>query len=130
MANLRRNTEAAQRAAARRQREDEAPRLQTEVPNLESLRLEIDVRRETGVLSGGTHIRRVVVENAPALFFVPCADRDCQDGGHDLTREIMTALRKTQTRFEGQDACAGQVGPARCGNVLRYVGVATYRRST
>src|SRR5262245_36083864 len=96
MANLRRNTEAAQRAAARKQREDDAPRLLTEVPNLESLRLEIDVRRETGTLSGGTHIRRVVVENAPALFFVPCADRDCNDGGHDLTREIMTALRKNQ----------------------------------
>jgi hypothetical protein len=94
---------------------------------LESLRLEIDERRGMGALSGGMHIRRVVVENAPALFFMPCSDRDCRDGGHDLTREIMGALSRGQPRFEGEDACEGQLGSARCGTVLRFVAVATYR---
>ena len=40
----RRNTEAAQRHADRRRREDEAPRLAQAVPGLESLRLEIGGR--------------------------------------------------------------------------------------
>ena len=42
MPNPRRNLEAAQRAAARRQREDEAPRLRDKAPGLESLKLDVD----------------------------------------------------------------------------------------
>src|SRR5262249_52880111 len=129
MRNTRRGSEAAQRAAERRQREDDAARLATEVPQLETLRLEIEERRGGGVLAGGTYIRRIVVEHAPALFQLPCGDRTCQDGGHEVTREIMQALRAGQTRFEGEDPCNGHLGTSgvRCDSVLRYVGVATYR---
>lgn len=126
MMNPRRNSEAAQRAAARRQREDEAPRLLAEVPSLESLRLEVEERREHGTVSS-THIRRVVVENAPALFVVACNDRACKDGGHDITSEVMRALRGKKTDFDGSHACEGQVGTARCASIMHYKGVATYR---
>jgi hypothetical protein len=123
----RRVSEAAQRAAARRQREDDAPRLKDIAPTLESLKLEVDQRRAADSVTGTSHIRRIVVENAPALFIVPCADRACTDGGHDLTREILQALQKKLDKFEGQHACQGNVRTAHCGSVLRYSATAVYR---
>ena len=108
-------------------REDEAPRLQTEVPKLDGLRLDLEERRTGAVSAEVSHIRRVVVAHAPAMFEVPCSDPSCQDGGHDLTNGIMRALRHGDEKFEGEDTCLGQVGNASCERVLRYVGTATYR---
>ena len=121
-----RNSEAAQRSQERRRREDEAPRLAREVPRLVSLVMEI-ADSEQGALGGGDYIRRVVVESAPALFELVCANKACKNGGHDLTQEIMYSLRAGVARFEGKDACHGTVGSAACANSLTYVAKATYR---
>src|SRR5262245_54567395 len=69
---VRRNTEAMQRAAERRKREDEAARLHDEVPRLASLKLEIEERGGGGTGAGSNHIRHIVVDTAPALFLLPC----------------------------------------------------------
>ncbi len=123
----RRFDEASQRAAERRRREDAAPRLIETVPDLESLTLEIQERRE-GVTNGeSAHIRRIVVQHAAALFVVPCHDSSCDSGGHDVTNEILRALREHKTRFEGQDACRGVTGSANCQRIMHYVATATYR---
>jgi hypothetical protein len=122
----RRNTEAAQRFAARRQREDEAPRLSTEIPNLASLRLEIEERAGGSVVAEPKHIRRVVIDSAPALFVLSCGDARCKDGGHDVTSSILRALRSGDTTFEGEDVCNGSLGSGQCSRVLHYVGSATY----
>jgi len=123
----RRQGEAAQRFAERRRREDEAPRLLQEVPRLRSLRLDIDEHTREGVVSSEpAHIRRIVVEHAPALFFLPCGDTRCRDGGHDVTRAVMAALRDGKTQFEGEDACSGTQGSGHCGRILHYIGMATF----
>ncbi len=126
MYGSRRTTEATQRSADRRRRENEAPRLRDQVPDLTSLVLEI-ADGEGGMLSGVDHVRRVVVETAPALFEIVCGNRACRDGGHDLTSEIAYALRQHSARFEGRDACHGSVGSSECANVLTFVATATYR---
>lgn len=113
--------EAAQLAAERRRREDEAPRLQAEVPQLVSLSLAIEERRANSAIAGRAHIRRIIVERAPSLFVMPCSDPDCTSSAHDLTPAIMRALLRAATRFEGESACQG------CSSTLRYVGSATYR---
>ena len=123
----RRFSEAAQRAAERRQREDEAPRLLEKVPNLESLKLDVEERSAGASVPEATHIRRIVVEHAPALFAIPCTDHACRDGGHDLTLQIMHALRANETEFTGEDACNGHLGPSSCRRVLKFVAHATYR---
>jgi hypothetical protein len=123
----RRFDEAAARSAERRKREDDAPRLLASVPTLTSLRLEIEERRP-GISNGeASHIRRVVVEHAPALFVVPCHDKQCNDGGHDMTPFVMKALQAREERFEGEDVCYGTVGSSACRRVLRIVGIAEYR---
>lgn len=122
----RRNDEAAQRAAERRQREDAAPRLKATVPQLESLRLEVQETRAGIANSEAAHIRHIVVAHAPALFVVPCHDTQCKDGGHDVTASILYALRSREQRFEGEDPCRGYVGTSNCARVLRYTGVAQY----
>jgi len=121
-------SEAALRSVARREREDAAPRLRDEVPALATLYLELEERRGESLVASGAHVRRVVVEHAPALFDIPCGERSCPDGGHDLTREILSALRRGATNFAGEDTCNGYT-PAgnRCGIELHYVVVATYR---
>lgn len=111
--------EAKQRAAARRLREDQAPRLKDEIRRLVSL--EIDVA------NGETPYRwRIVVERAPALFEIACREPSCTKGGHDLTRTIMRALRSSSERFEGDGVCGGEVPLGICGRVLKYTGKATY----
>jgi hypothetical protein len=122
----RRNAEAAQRFAERRQREDAAPRLRAEVPDLATLDLELtDQGNET--TAAMTHLRRVVVASAPAHFEIPCLDPSCVDGGHDLTSTIMRALRAHAPTLEGEDACQGRVRTVVCGRVLRFTLAATYR---
>jgi hypothetical protein len=126
----RRNDEAAQRAAERRQREDAAPRLAATVPQLETLRLEVQETRAGISNSEAAHIRHIVVAHAPALFVVPCHDAQCKDGGHDVTSSILFALRSREQRFEGEDACRGYVGATNCARVLRYTGIAAYREDS
>ena len=113
--------------AERRKREDEAPRLIAKVPFLQTLRIEVLERSSSIARPEHTHVRHVVVASAPALFYVPCHDPQCKDGGHDLTHEVMQALQKKQLRFSGEDACPGVTGSASCARVLEYVAQATYR---
>lgn len=115
------------RAQERRKREDDAPRLAAEVPKLVSLRLEIVEMRAGGSIAESSHIRRVVVDSAPALFVLPCRDSECRDGGHDLTTRIMHALQRGEERFEGEDGCRGSIGAGACTRTVRYVGSAEYR---
>lgn len=89
-----------------------------------TLRLEIEDR--AGVTST-SHIRRVVVDSAPALFLVPCLDPRCLDGEHDLTWPVMHALRARDTTFQGSDDCRGSVGSANCPRVVHFNAFAEYK---
>jgi hypothetical protein len=122
----RKNSLAAQRYAERRQREDQAPRLHEQVPDLTSLRLEI-AERSGPAQTQPNHIRRVVIDSAPALFLVRCGDPRCVDGDHDLTPAVMRALRAHQTSFDGNDDCAGSVGSSNCARALHFDAIAEYR---
>jgi hypothetical protein len=127
MPNLRKTSEAAQRYLERRQREEQAPRLATEIAGLLTLNLDLS-ETSTQVAAGvARHVRRIQVEHAPALFFFPCGDPQCRDGGHDLTREIMRELTRRALTFEGDDSCRGAIGPSPCSRVLHYVATATYQ---
>jgi hypothetical protein len=113
---------------ARKRRENEAPRLALLAPALESLRMEIhegaDLHRPG---SRVTHVRQVVVAAAGAHFFVPCHDPDCEGGGHDATREVLTALEQHLHRFGSKNSCPGRVRRSPCTRVLHYQAAATYR---
>ena len=122
----RKQSEAALRFAERRRREDEAPRLSTEVPKLKTLQLEIEERSGGSSVAEPKHMRKVVVEHAPALFLIPCGDSRCKDGGHDVTHMILRSLRAGEAQFEGNDTCAGSQGSGQCSRVLHYVATATY----
>jgi hypothetical protein len=122
-----RNSEAAQRFAERRRREDAAPRLRQVVPHLATLRLEVQEHRGTTNAGDPKHVRLVVVDSAPALFALPCGAHACRDGGHELTEPILRALGSGVTRFELEDECAGNMGSASCGTVMHVTVEATYR---
>jgi hypothetical protein len=123
----RRDPAAAKRFAERRQREDEAPRLAEAFPKLESLGIKV-LEGNPGMSNPeGSHTRRVVVATAPALFVLPCGDSQCRDGGHELTDQLLSALRSNKLQFDGEDSCRGVIGTAECRRVLRYVAVASYR---
>ncbi|HEX4341156.1 MAG TPA: hypothetical protein VH062_34845 [Polyangiaceae bacterium] len=122
-----RRGDAAERYAERRRREEEAPRLSTVAPTLESLKLEIEEHRAGGTLSEAAHVRRIVVERAPALFVLPCHDAACKGGGHDITHEVLRSLREKQVSFTGENPCNGSVGSAECRRVLKYTAIATYK---
>jgi hypothetical protein len=121
-----RHTEAAERFAERRRREDAAPRLRNVVPSLVTLRLEVEERRAESKTADSRYLRHVV-DTAPALFLLPCGDPACKDGGHDLTTAIISGLNSGATRFEVEAACAGEVGSGRCGRVIEVTALATYQ---
>ncbi|HEV3192223.1 MAG TPA: hypothetical protein VGY54_17040 [Polyangiaceae bacterium] len=126
---MRRMTDAAIRFAERRRREDEAPRLREVVPELATLKLEVEERHGAMATSVGApkHVRLVVVDNAPALFALPCGDASCRDGGYDVTDGVLRHLRAREGQFELEDSCMGNVGTASCGRTLHLTAIATYR---
>jgi hypothetical protein len=122
----RKNGDVAQRFAERRQRENEAQRLEDAVPGLLTLRLEIEERSELLQLK---HVRHFVVGRAPALFVIRCTDPACREGVHDITGAVMRGLREHRTSFQGADeGCSGTVGSQQspCRRVLHFEAVATY----
>jgi hypothetical protein len=125
---MRRTSEAAKRAAARRIREDSADRLATIVPELDGLTIRIEEVSSASDVPGVSHIRHIVVNNAPALFEVACCDRKC-DGQHDLTKRILRALKGGKQIFEGRDACNGQARDGECEFSLRFFAEASYAES-
>jgi hypothetical protein len=128
MYNRRRQSEAAQRATERRQREDDAPRLKQQISGLMELRLEIEERLGDSAIAAARHTRHIIVDRAPALFDLPCTENSCREGGHDMTGEIMRGLRSGATEFTGHDACLGRLGAGAdpCRRVLHYVAFAKY----
>jgi hypothetical protein len=112
-------SEAASRYEERHRREDDAPRLRTQVPLLVSLRLELAEFRQGGTTPQANHTRHVVVERAASLFVFPCGEREC-DGCHDLTREVLRQLSESAEHFEGEDECHGMRWGATCHRRLRY----------
>ena len=125
MSNQRFRSEAAQRSAERMAREDAAPRLRDLVPELRTLKLEIAEYRQDGDEPLARYTKHVVVERAPALFRLVCGDSDC-DGSHDLTGEIMRALRASRTGFEGDALCNGHLKASSCSRRLSFTAEATY----
>jgi hypothetical protein len=121
--NFKRSAQAAQRSADRRQREDDAPRLQTQIPALATLKIAV-VEEQAGASS--KHIKHVVVARAPALFVFPCGDDVCVEGGHDVTSEIMHVLRGKATQATGNSKCGGMTGSAPCARRITYELTATY----
>lgn len=126
MNHRRRQNDAALRFAKRRQREDDAPRLLDAVPNLTSLKLELDERPHAETAPALRHTRHIVVDRAPAVFFIVCGERGCTDGGHDLTRDVIRELERSSKSFSGEHECDGLRDGSRCRNTLRYRVLASY----
>lgn len=126
MMNRREQREAASRFEDRRRREDNAPRLREEIPELQVLRLELEEYRQGGTTPLFRHTRHIVVERAPALFVISCSDDGCVDGGHDLTRPLMRKLEAEAERFEGEHECWGRRNGLPCRHSLRFQAHASY----
>ncbi len=126
MSLRKRRTEATERFAERRRREEAAPRLLERVPELATLKLEVEESHGATGLSGSKHIRHIVVDRAPALFAIPCGDTSCQNGGYEVTDAIMRALQAHNEHFEADDRCLGSVGTAPCSRTLHVTAIATY----
>jgi hypothetical protein len=124
-----RRSEAAERFAERRRREDEAPRLRDVAPDLIACRIEISERRAGSTSAEVTHTRFLMVTRAPALVLVPCVDEACRDGGHDLTTLLLRGFRERRADIRGEDICQGDVRTAHCGRVLSFTATAEYRRA-
>lgn len=107
-------------------REDEAPRLKTKIPALSKLRLELEEFSEERPIIGTRRVRHIVVDQAAALFEIPCSDAKCEDGGHDITSEIMARLAERPADFEFESGCPGYLGNHPCGRVLKVLGQAEY----
>ena len=111
--------------AERRRQEDESPRLRTVIPSLSALRLELSESRREGPIDL-SHIKRIVVENAPSVFVLPCGEPRCRRGSYDLTGSIIAGLHRGVARIVASDTCLGDVGSAQCGRVMHCIAVAEY----
>jgi hypothetical protein len=103
------------------EREDQAPRLATEFPELRRLRLELSEWIEARKVLDSTRVRHIIVERAAARFEEPCTDPRCKDGGHNLTHQMMQNLRRRLPTFVGQDECSGYLAERPCARILRVI---------
>ena len=122
----RRDTEAIKRAAERRKREDKAERLRRKVPKLKTLSIRITEKPADGSGYEINYVKHIVIDHAPALFEIPCMERTCKGGGHDLTGKVMHALHRRKTNFAGNDRCEGSIDGEECPIELSYSAEATY----
>jgi hypothetical protein len=107
-------------------RENDAPRLKDEVTNLDALRMNLEEYSGGHSIAGTSRIQHVVVAQASTRFEIPCGDSKCEDGGHDITREVVTHLRSGRATFEGSSTCTGHVGDRACERMLKYTAAAKY----
>lgn len=107
-------------------RDDDAPRLSAEVPQLSELKINVEEWRGEQPVSGTRYTKRILVATAPARFEVPCGEPKCQDGGHDITMDLMRGLRNRATNIECRSECRGAVGDRSCERAVRFVAFATY----
>lgn len=119
--------DAKQRMHDRWSREDAAPRLADVVPTLERLALHIEEHNGTSAIDSARYVRHVIVASAPAVFTMPCTDPNCEDGGHDVTGEILRGLQRGQIEFAGEAVCRGRRGGEDCRRVLHFQVRAEYR---
>jgi hypothetical protein len=101
----------------RREREDSAPRLISTVPDL--AKLEIAIVESSGVATS-SHRKHVIVASAPALFVIACGDPRCEDGGHDITYDVLRGLHDRQLHKHGEHECSGQVATVACRRRIEY----------
>ena len=113
-------------AEAYRRRQDAAPALREQAPDLETLRLTFDERRPGGAATAMPYARPIVVNTARAHFEVRCMEPRC-DGRHDLTAVILKALRERRTSATEEQACNGIVNNTTCDRTLIVKCEATYR---
>jgi hypothetical protein len=113
-------------ARKRREREEAAKRLAEVVPELESLKLDIsDTADYEGALPV-SYIRHVIVTMAPAMFDLPCGDKKCEEGGHDVTRKMMRRLRRGDTHWSVKSKCRGSKKGEPCTRELEFEVEAEY----
>jgi hypothetical protein len=115
---------ASERTAERRELEVGAQRLSATVPALRSLQIQVEEHRGLGTT---THVRHVVVARAAAHFLITCGDPACDSLGHDITGEVMRALRSRAPTFESGDPCNGMIGQASCQRSIHYKLTAVYK---
>jgi hypothetical protein len=111
-------------AKERRRLEDESPRIAALFPELVGLKIAVEERSATATPK---YVRRIVVESAPAVFLLPCSDPHCSDGGHDVSTEILAALRQRLPTMSGSHQCAGTIGSANCQRRIWFDVEAEYR---
>ena len=123
---MRRWQQKGSRRTERWAREDDAPRLLESVPRLKALKFEVDETIDDRTIPGMRRVRHIMVDQAAALFEIPCSDTKCEEGGHDVTQQVLAALAAHEERFEGSDACNGYVGDNPCKRVLVFTGIAEF----
>jgi len=124
---VRRMTSVNKARSDRWRREDEAPRLKEKIPNVAKLRLDLEEMAEDRPVLGTKRVRHIIVDSAAALFEIPCTDAKCEDGGHDVTQQMLSELGHAKESFEFEDACQGYVATRPCGRVLRVAAQAEYK---
>lgn len=108
------------------QREDAAPRLSAVVPNLKTLALALKDAVDDRSAALNSRIQHIIVARAAALFEVACSEPKCEGGGYDLTSDVLYALQRGETSFQGTSQCLGSIGQQGCRRVLYYTAEATY----
>lgn len=127
MMRMGRDLDAKKRMQDRWRRQDEAVRLREQIPRVDSLSIAVSEHGTADALPAVSHVRVVPVESAPALFEIPCSDRDCAGGIYDITQDVLSALQAGKRRFEGTRSCNGKAHDHPCTRELHFLGIARYR---
>lgn len=93
------------------------------VPQLAGLMIEV---HEYSQIASTKYKKRFNMPSAPSLFELRCNDERCTNGGYDITRSVVRALRAGETLSNGVGQCEGNTGTSSCGRRITFAIFANY----
>ncbi len=122
-----------ERRRKRRMRDAAAERIETAFPDVSEIFLEVGLTNESDPNFDRQLVRNQYVRGPrySADFSFDCCNKDCVDGGHDITAELLRAINAKRTTVSGENVCQGWqceqcIGSTRCLCRLKYTARISY----
>jgi hypothetical protein len=102
-----------------------SPTLAKKYRKLKSLKVSVGYYAPEGITQERQLTYDVNLVNAKSVFRLDCANGDCVQGDHELTKALADAIARRRKMVAGELRCQGwlskdKINKSKCNHVLRY----------
>ena len=108
-----------------------AGKLKDRCPALKEIKIDYQKYTDAGPHDPSSSGSRLFCPDSIALIRDPCDQRECVNGGFDLTEEMLDMVRSRQSERSGKKTCQGwqdeeRIGQFHCLHEFEYTAKAVY----